>query len=319
MQPRVLLIDDFHPALENGLNAAGFVVVDARDCGSSVSEIIALIQEQKPQGLMVRSKCFVGQEILSAYDGLQWVGRGGAGMDNIDESAAKSVDIHCFNAGEANSDAVGEHTLAMLLGLFTQLVKSHAEILEGRWDREGNRGFELRGRTVGILGYGNTGSAVAKKLAGFGVRVIAHDRYKHGFGNEFVEEVSEELLLTASDVLTLHVPLTDGTKNWLNENRLALMKSQFWLLNLSRGGVLDLSLVLRELTANRIQGFAADVLSMEPPFQGDLAFMEIFNELRKNNRVILSPHVGGWTVESYQKISEVLLDKVLKLYDIPNA
>jgi D-3-phosphoglycerate dehydrogenase len=113
--------------------------------------------------------------------------------------------------------------------------------------------------------------------------------------------------------------LTDGTKNWLNENRLALMKSQFWLLNLSRGGVLDLSLVLRELTANRIQGFAADVLSMEPPFQGDLAFMEIFNELRKNNRVILSPHVGGWTVESYQKISEVLLDKVLKLYDIPNA
>jgi D-3-phosphoglycerate dehydrogenase len=207
----------------------------------------------------------------------------------------------------------------MLLGLFTQLVKSHAEILEGRWDREGNRGLELRGRTVGILGYGNTGSAVAKKLAGFGVRVIAHDRYKHGFGNEFVEEVSEELLLTASDVLTLHVPLTDGTKNWLNEDRLALMKSQFWLLNLSRGGVLDLSLVLRELTANRIQGFAADVLSMEPPFQGDLAFMEIFNELRKNNRVILSPHVGGWTVESYQKISEVLLDKVLKLYDIPNA
>ena len=172
---------------------------------------------------------------------------------------------------------------------------------------------------MGILGYGNTGSAVAKKLAGFGVRVIAHDRYKYGFGNEFVEEVSEELLLTASDVLTLHVPLTDGTKNWLNENRLALMKSQFWLLNLSRGGILDLSLVLRELTANRIQGFAADVLSMEPPFQGDLAFMEIFNELRKNNRVILSPHVGGWTVESYQKISEVLLDKVLKLYDIPNA
>ena len=319
MQPRILLIDDFHQALEIGLTAAGFVVVDARDCGSNVSDIIALIQEHKPQGLMVRSKCFVGEEILSAYDGLQWVGRGGAGMDNIDEFVAKSLGIQCFNAGEANSDAVGEHTLAMLLGLFTCLVKSHIEILNDQWDREGNRGLELRGKTVGILGYGNTGSAVAKKLAGFGVRVIAHDKYKSGFGDEFVEEVSEEVLLSESDILTLHVPLTDETKNWLNEGRLVLMKPQFWLLNLSRGGVLDLSLILRELHAGRIQGFAADVLSVEPPFQADLAFMDIFNGLRKNNRVILSPHVGGWTVESYQKISEVLLDKVLKLYDIPNA
>ena len=319
MQPRVLLIDDFHPALEKGLTAAGFVVVDARDCGSSLPEIIALIQEHKPQGLMVRSKCFVGEEILSAYNDLRWVGRGGAGMDNIDELVAKVHNIHCFNAGEANADAVGEHTLAMLLGLFTQLVKSHMEILDDRWDREGNRGLELRGRTVGILGYGNTGSAVAKKLTGFGVRVIAHDKYKHGFGNEFVEEVSEEVLLAESDVLTLHVPLTNETKNWLNEVRLSMMKPQFWLLNVSRGGVLDLSLVSRELVAGRMHGFAADVLSIEPPFQGDLAFMEIFNGLRKNNRVILSPHVGGWTVESYQKISEVLLDKVLKLYDIPNG
>jgi D-3-phosphoglycerate dehydrogenase len=169
---------------------------------------------------------------------------------------------------------------------------------------------------VGILGFGNTGSAVAEKLRGFGVRVIAHDRYLEGFGNDAVEEVSEETLLRESDVLTLHVPLTGETKNWLTVDRLALMKSHFWLMNLSRGAVLDLGLVVKELEAGRMLGFAADVLEYEPPLKGDLAFIENFNALRKNNRVVLSPHVGGWTVESYEKISQVLLDKVLKFYDI---
>jgi D-3-phosphoglycerate dehydrogenase len=189
-------------------------------------------------------------------------------------------------------------------------------VVDGRWDREGNRGLELKGRTVGILGFGNTGSAVAEKLRGFGVRVIAHDRYLEGFGNDAVEEVSEETLLRESDVLTLHVPLTGETKNWLTVDRLALMKSHFWLMNLSRGAVLDLGLVVKELEAGRMLGFAADVLEYEPPLKGDLAFIENFNALRKNNRVVLSPHVGGWTVESYEKISQVLLDKVLKFYDI---
>jgi D-3-phosphoglycerate dehydrogenase len=238
-------------------------------------------------------------------------------MDNIDEAAAERLGIHCFNAGEANSDAVGEHTLAMMLSLFSNLVKSHLELLDGKWDREDNRGVELKGKTVGILGYGKTGSAVARKLQGFGVKVIAHDKYVHGFGDAWVDEVTEEMLLANSDVLSFHVPLTGETKNWLNEDRLAKMKSKFWLLNLSRGGVLDLSLVLREINRGRIQGFAADVLPLEPPFRGDEAFMDTFNRLLKNNRVILSPHVGGWTAESYEKISQVLLDKVLKFYDIP--
>jgi D-3-phosphoglycerate dehydrogenase len=237
-------------------------------------------------------------------------------MDNIDDRCADDHGVFCFNAGEANSDAVGEQTLAMLLAMFTRLVKSHQEVVDGRWDREGNRGLELKGRTVGILGFGNTGSAVAEKLRGFGVRVIAHDRYLEGFGSDVVEEVSEETLLRESDVLTLHVPLTGETKNWLTLDRLALMKPHFWLMNLSRGAVLDLGLVVKELEAGRMLGFAADVLEYEPPLKGDLAFIENFNALRKNNRVVLSPHVGGWTVESYEKISQVLLDKVLKFYDI---
>jgi D-3-phosphoglycerate dehydrogenase len=258
----------------------------------------------------------VDETVITAFDGLRWIGRGGAGMDNIDDRCADDHGVFCFNAGEANSDAVGEQTLAMLLAMFTRLVKSHQEVVDGRWDREGNRGLELKGRTVGILGFGNTGSAVAEKLWGFGVRVIAHDRYLQGFGSEAVEEVSEETLLRESDVLTLHVPLTGETKNWLTLDRLALMKPHFWLMNLSRGAVLDLGLVVKELEAGRMLGFAADVLEYEPPLKGDLAFIENFNALRKNNRVVLSPHVGGWTVESYEKISQVLLDKVLKFYDI---
>jgi D-3-phosphoglycerate dehydrogenase len=275
-----------------------------------------LLREHKPEGLMVRSKIFVDETVITAFAGLRWIGRGGAGMDNIDDRCADDHGVFCFNAGEANSDAVGEQTLAMLLAMFTRLVKSHQEVVDGRWDREGNRGLELKGRTVGILGFGNTGSAVAEKLRGFGVRVIAHDRYLQGFGSEAVEEVSEETLLRESDVLTLHVPLTGETKNWLTVDRLALMKPHFWLMNLSRGAVLDVGLVVKELEAGRMLGFAADVLEYEPPMKGDLAFIENFNALRKNNRVVFSPHVGGWTVESYEKISQVLLDKVLKFYDI---
>ncbi|MFM7638554.1 MAG: NAD(P)-dependent oxidoreductase [Bacteroidota bacterium] len=319
MSHTILLIDDFHSALQEGLVSAGFTVIDCGDCSANLETIVDLMQQHQPQGLMVRSKWFIGAEILGCTPSLQWVGRGGAGMDNIDEDAAKQLNIYCFNAGEANSDAVGEQTVAMLLAMFTRLVKSHGEIQQGIWDREGNRGLELKGKTVGILGYGNTGSAVARKLHGFGVRVIAHDKYRTGFGDASVEEVGESELLAESDVLSLHVPLTGETKNWLTEARLGHMKQTFWLLNLSRGGVLDLSLVLRELKGGRMAGFAADVLAVEPPFSGDAEFMDIFIGLLKNNRVILSPHVGGWTVESYRKISEVLLDKVLNFYDIPSA
>lgn len=319
MKPKVLLLDDFHPSLTEGLEAAGFDVIDDQNCAADLNFIVERLAQIAPEGLMVRSKIFVGEEILKSSPGLRWVGRGGAGMDNLDVVKAESLGIHCFNAGEANADAVGEHTMAMLLGLFTNLVKAHREVVDGKWDREGNRGVELKGKTVGILGFGNTGSAVAKRLTGFGVRVLAHDKYRTGFSCEGIEEVDEATLLKESDVLTLHVPLTGETQHWLNTERLSQMKPAFWLLNLSRGKVLDLNLVMQGLVSGRILGFAADVLPVEPPLGGDSAIMEIFNLLRENNRVILSPHIGGWTVESYRKISEVLLDKVLKLYDIPKG
>lgn len=317
MGKRVLMIDDFHESLALGLTTQGFVVIDACNCRADNESVLALLQFHKPEGLLVRSKLFIGEELLANQSQLKWIGRGGAGMDNLNMQACLSRGVVCFNAGEANADAVGEHTLAMLLALFTQLVKSHQEVVAGIWNREGNRGIELRGKTLGILGYGNTGSAVAKKLSGFGVRVLAFDKYKIGFSDEFVTEVDENTLLAESDVLSLHVPLTDETHNWFNQTRCNAMKNGIWLLNLSRGAVVDLGVVAGELEKGKIQGFGADVLTIEPPMMGNDLFMDIFNRLRKNNRVVFSPHVGGWTVESYEKISRVLLDKVLNLYDIP--
>ncbi|NBX87406.1 MAG: phosphoglycerate dehydrogenase, partial [Bacteroidetes bacterium] len=236
---------------------------------------------------------------------------------NIDEISAQELGIHCFNAGEANSDAVGEHTLAMLLGLLTRLPKANAEVKSGKWDREGNRGFELKGKTVGIVGYGNTGSAVAQKLKGFGVDILAYDKYKSGFGDDIVTEVSEQDLLRKSDVITLHIPLTDETKLWLNKSRLDQCKEGIYLLNLSRGMVLDLVEVERSMNSGKILGFAADVLSVEPPWNDKDENRKLaLDRLMDLNHTIFSPHVGGWTVESYRKISVILFDKMLKLYDI---
>jgi len=314
MKRRVLLIDDFHEYLHQSMQG-DFDVIDCGDCDAT--EVGSLLKLHQPEGLFVRSKIFIDKDLMTATSGLNWIGRGGAGMDNIDEISAQELGIHCFNAGEANSDAVGEHTLAMLLGLVTRLPKANAEVKSGKWDREGNRGFELKGKTVGIVGFGNTGSAVAQKLKGFGVDILAYDKYKSGFGDDMVTEVSEQDLLRKSDVITLHIPLTDETKLWLNKSRLDQCKEGIYLLNLSRGMVLDLVEVERSMNSGKILGFAADVLSVEPPWNDKDENRKLaLDRMMDLNHTIFSPHVGGWTVESYRKISVILFDKMLKLYDI---
>ena len=312
--PKILLIDDFHEYLHQSMQG-NFDVIDCRDC--TPNEVAGLLNLHQPEGLFVRSKVFIDKELMVASGGLKWIGRGGAGMDNIDEVSAQEMGIVCFNAGEANSDAVGEHTLAMLLGLLTRLPKANSEVKTGIWDREGNRGTELKGKTVGIVGYGNTGSAVAEKLRGFGVEILAYDKYKTGFGNQWVSEVSEAELLSKSDVISLHIPLTTETRNWINKNRLEQCKMGIYLLNLSRGMTVDLMAVEEAIESSRILGFAADVLPVEPPWKDlDENRKQAFERLMELNHTIFSPHVGGWTVESYCKISVILFDKMLKLYDI---
>jgi D-3-phosphoglycerate dehydrogenase len=304
---KVLLVDDFHADLMQGLSEQS-IEFDYRPTLSE-PEIRSCISNYS--GLLIRSKMQVDRSLLEQAPALRFIGRGGAGLDNIDEKACRERGIELFNAGGANADAVGEQTLAMLLNLFTRLHKADAEVRQGIWDREGNRGLELAGRTVGIIGYGHTGSAVARKLAGFGVRVLVYDKYKDIQSDGYIHASDWVKIVSESDILSFHVPLTSETRKWVDSNFITTLKKPVWLLNLSRGEVVDTQAVWQGIQSGKILGFAADVLEREPPMMEGSPIRELFIEMSRDYRCLFAPHVGGWTSESYQKISRELLAKTL--------
>ena len=304
---KVLLVDDFHSDLMQGLSEHG---IDY-DYLPTITESEIRSRISHYSGLLIRSKMRVDRSFLEQAPQLQFIGRGGAGLDNIDEQACQEKGIELFNAGGANADAVGEQTLAMLLSLFTRLHKADAEVRQGLWDRDGNRGLELAGRTVGIIGYGHTGSAVARKLAGFGVRVLVYDKYKEVQSAGYIEACDRVKIVSESDILSFHVPLTSETRKWVDEAFVSALSKPIWLLNLSRGEVVDTQAVWRGIQSGKILGFGADVLECEPPMQEGSSIRELIAEMSKDYRCLFAPHVGGWTHESYQKISSELLANTL--------
>lgn len=304
---KVLLVDDFHPDLMQGLSEHG-IDFDYRPTLTE-AEIRRCISNYS--GLLIRSKMRVDRSLLEQAPALRFIGRGGAGLDNIDEQACQERGIGLFNAGGANADAVGEQTVAMMLSLFTRLHKADAEVRQGIWDREGNRGLELAGRTVGIIGYGHTGSAVARKLAGFGVRVLVYDKYKEVRNDGYIQACDRVKIVSESDILSFHVPLTSETRKWVDEAFISALKKPIWLLNLSRGEVIDTQAVWEGVQSGKILGFAADVLEREPPMNQGSSIRELFMEMSRDYRCLFAPHIGGWTVESYQKVSRELLANTL--------
>jgi D-3-phosphoglycerate dehydrogenase len=249
--------------------------------------------------------------VLDLAKSLRFICRAGAGMDNIDESYANEKRITLINAPEGNMDAVGEHTVGMLLSLMNNFNRADAEIRKGVWKREANRGYELKGKTVGIVGYGFMGKSFAKKLSGFEVNVIAYDKYKTGFSDQYVREVSMEEIVKHSDVLSLHVPLTSETNGLVNDEYLFHFKKPIFLLNTSRGKVVKTQAVLNAIKAGKILGAGLDVLEVEKfPALGEQPW---FDELRKSGKVLLTPHVAGWTFDSYRRISEVMAEKLAKI------
>jgi len=232
-------------------------------------------------------------------------------MDNIDEAYATQKGIILINAPEGNRDAVGEHAIGMLLSLMNNFQRADAEIREGVWAREANRGIELKGKTVGIIGYGHMGSSFAQKLSGFGVNVIAYDKYKTGFSDQYAREVSMEEIVKHSDVLSLHVPLTSETRGLVDDEYLFHFKKPIFFINTSRGNVVKTQAVLNAIKQGKILAAGLDVLEQEKfPV---LAEQTWFDELRRSGKVLLSPHVAGWTFESYRKLSEVMAEKLIKL------
>ena len=311
---KVLIVDDVHQCLVHGLIAENFDVHYRPDLNQN--EIVSFIQSIGFEGLVIRSKMYLDQAFFEQCGSIEWIARAGAGMDNIDEDAAQNAGVYLMNSENANSDAVGEQTLGMLLAIHTNLVKSHNEVVQFQWDREGNRGFELKGKTVGIIGYGNTGMSVAQKLIGFGVEILAYDKYKTKFSDENVTEVDLSRLLDKSDVISLHIPLTKETENLVDDNFINNVKKPFILLNLSRGKIVDIQSVVKFLNSGKLIGFGADVLPTEPPSKSNEIDRKMLQKLFDFKNVILSPHIGGWTIESYERISQFLLVKILKYNNI---
>ena len=307
MIKKILIVDDLHPVFKERAKLLAFEVHDLPLI--TRAETLAIIKDYA--GIAVRTKFKIDKEFFDAAPQLKFVARAGAGLDNIDILAAKERNIQLINAPEGNRDAVAEHALGLLLSLMNNFRNADAQVRNGIWDRENNRGYELKGKTVGIIGYGFMGQKMARKLAGFEVNVIAYDKYKTGFGNEYAREVSMEEIVKHSDVLSLHIPLTKETKQMVDEEYFFHFKKPIFFINTARGEIVNTAAVLKNISSGKILGAGMDVLEVEK--FPELANQSWFDELKANEKVILTPHVGGWTFDSYRKISEVLAQKLAEI------
>ena len=310
---KILHLDTNHPILIEQLNSLGFT--NDEDYTSSKAEIIAKIHLY--DGLIIRSRFSIDASFLEKAKNLKFIGRVGAGLENIDCSYAKNNGITLIAAPEGNRNAVGEHCLGMLLSLFNKLNKANGEIKKGQWLREENRGVELDGKTIGVIGYGNMGKSFAKKLRGFNVEVLCYD-LKPNVSDDCCKQVSLRELQQKVDVLSLHTPQTELTRNMVNTNFIQSFKKNFWLLNTARGtSVVTKDLVIA-LKSGKILGAGLDVLeyekaSFENLFTND-KIPKAFQYLINSNNVLLSPHVAGWTFESKEKLAQTIVDKIKKNY-----
>jgi len=307
MSKNILIVDDIHPIFIEQAEAMGYHC----DYQPTIKPDQAYEILGGYEGLVIRSKFLVDRKVLDLSKKLQFICRAGAGMDNIDENYAIEKGITLINAPEGNMDAVGEHAVGMLLNLMNNFNHADAEIREGIWKREANRGYELKGKTVGIIGYGFMGGSFARKLAGFSVNVIAYDKYKTGFSDQYVREVSMEEIVKLADVVSFHIPLTPETNGIVDDEYLFHFRKPIFLLNTSRGKVVKVQTVLNAIKQGKILGAGLDVLEVEKfPALGEQSWYE---ELKQSGKVLLTPHVAGWTFDSYRRISEVMAEKLSKL------
>ncbi len=312
---KVLHIDSNHPTLWNQLKELGFQ--NEADYTSTKEEIEAKIENYN--GIVIRSRFKIDKTFIDKAKNLDFIARVGAGLESIDCDYATSKNIHLIAAPEGNRNAVGEQALGMLLSLFNNLNKSDKEVKSGIWQREANRGYELDGKTVGIIGYGNMGKAFAKKLRGFDVDVLCYDILP-SVGDENAKQVSLSELQQKADVLSLHVPWTTATDKMVNAEFINQFAKPFWLLNLARGKCVVTKDLVSALKNKNILGAGLDVLEYEK-----LSFENLFDEetknpdfeyLRQADNVLLTPHIGGWTFESHEKLAQTIVDKIKKYYKI---
>lgn len=307
---KVLHLDSNHPLLIQMLREAGFK--NEENYKASKAEIEEIISEYN--GIVIRSRFNIDRQFLDAGKNLKFIARVGAGLESIDTEYAEELGIALIAAPEGNRNAVGEQTLGMLLSLFNKLNKADREVKQGQWNREANRGTELDGKTIGIIGYGNMGNAFAKKLRGFDCNVLCYD-LKDNVGNENAKQVSLKELQQQADVLSLHTPWTPLTDKMINTDFINSFSKPFWLINTARGKSVVTSDLVEALKSGKILGAGLDVLeyeksSFETLFDSD-NFPQALKELFEMDNVLLSPHVAGWTVESKIGLARTIAEKII--------
>ncbi|MBC7493578.1 MAG: hydroxyacid dehydrogenase [Flavobacterium sp.] len=310
---KILHLDSNHDLLSNQLQNLGFI--NDHDYTSSKSEIEQKIQNY--HGIIIRSRFKIDQQFIDKATNLQFIARVGAGLESIDCDYATSKNITLIAAPEGNSNAVAEHTLGMILSLFNHLNRANNMVKKGQWVREGNRGTELDGKTVGIIGYGNMGKAFAKKLRGFDVKVLCHD-IKNNIGDTNATQVSLAELQQQTDVLSLHIPWTPNTDKMVNSTFINSFAKPIWIINTSRGMNLVTSDLVIALQSGKVLGAGLDVLeyeklSFENLFQNDITPTAL-NYLIAAENVLLTPHIAGWTFESHKKLAQFIVDKIKNIY-----
>lgn len=303
---KILQIDKNHPLLTEQLTTVGFTMED--DFSSTYVEICEKISVY--DGIIIRSRIPIDQNLLENATQLKFIARVGSGMENIDCEFAKSKGIELINSPEGNRDSVAEHVLGMLLMLMHRLQIAASEVKNGIWRREENRGDELRGKTFGIIGYGVMGKAVARRLSGFGVKVIFYD-IRPDISDGFAEQVSLEDLKKEADILSIHLPETPETLHFVNEKMISQMQKDFYLVNTARGKNVNTKDLVNALTSGKIKGACLDVLEFEKPSFENLEIVnEDLNYLLNTDNVIVTPHIAGWTVQSKKMLAQVIVDKI---------
>jgi D-3-phosphoglycerate dehydrogenase len=309
---KILLIDTVYSYFTESLTAKGFECID----GSKLTkeEILAVIHLY--EGIQIRSRIKVDNAFLDKATKLKFIARAGAGMESIDENYAAQKGIACISAPEGNRDAVGEHAVGMLLSLFNNLNRADQQVRKGEWLREANRGVELNGKTVGIIGYGNMGTAFAQCVSGFGVTTLAYDKYKTNYSDKYASQAPLNDLFEHADILSLHLPFTDETNYMVNDAFLSSFKKDIYLINTARGKIVNTADLVKHLKSGKVKGACLDVLEYESQsfenFNAD-TLPAPYQYIIKSDKVLLSPHIAGWTIESKRKIAEVLVEKILKL------
>lgn len=307
---KVLITDNTHPILQHLLQEAGIGV----DVVTNVDYATLMTMAHSYDGLVVRSKVMIDKPFIEQNRHLKCIARVGAGMETIDVPFAEANGIHCINSPEGNRDAVGEHAVGLLLSLFDKISSADAEIRKGFWHRESNRGLEIKGKTIGIIGFGNMGSAFAQRLQGFECKILSYDKYKTNYVPSYVHEVSLAELQREADVISLHVPLTNETHYMVDKAFLDAFAKPIYLINTSRGAVVKTTDLVEAMKLDKVAGVALDVIEYENMAKDGLdaeSIPEDYRYLLLSSRTVLTPHVAGWTVESKYKLATVLAQKII--------